>query len=131
MIKEFPHPHATTYYDDELKLMRIKRTSENSDEEYKDSIYFMGKMIEKLKPELIIVDTIGYNYPIGVEVQDWGYKYLGDIAKKYTKKIAYVLTQDLIASLALSDMLDSAREKLSVNVRYFTSEEKAMNWLTE
>ena len=130
-MKNFKSNFYDITYDEDKNFMEIKRYPEDTDEEYKLSIISIGQIIKEHKPQYIFVDMSLYDYPINPQVQEWSTKYLSDLVIRLkTKKIAYLMPKDFVANLAFSDMLDNAR-KMGVYVKYFTSKDKAIEWLTE
>ena len=130
-MKTFKSNFSYITYDEDKKFMNITRYPEDTDEEYKQNILAIGKIIQEQKPDYIFVDMILYTFPIDPQVQAWSTKYLSDLVIKLkTKKIAYLMPKDFIANLALTDMLENSR-KFGVYIKYFTSKQEAMDWITE
>ena len=121
----------TIDYDKDTEIMKVIRHDLNSNEEYTESVYILAGQIEKYKPKKIIVNTKEFKFPIPPDIQEWSRDLLTRLVIRLgVKKVAYVMTEDFIARLALEEILENAK-KMGLNLLYTPSKEEAEQWISK
>lgn len=124
---------GVTFEEDE-KLMIIFFTDETIaylNEEYKEDMIVISKLIEKYKPKKVLTDLTRFRFELDDELQEWHAEHVGKASRNAEiKKNAILLTVDYAAQARVRHTINRMREKKAI-IRYFDRYDDAIKWLKE
>ncbi len=124
--------YSQIFYDEAKNYMLIKRTPETlymTDGDFKKELLEWSKLISKYKPTKGIIDATEFYFVVSPELQVYSLKETFKIAlNNGLNKLGIVQPKDFFAKLSVEQLFD--KENIgSLNLNFFTSLEKAEQWL--
>ena len=116
-----------------IELIYLEGSSTYTDEEYKRETNMFYAFFEERKVEFYCVDSVQFDYIIIPEMQEWLKKTVTPVLIKHQlKKMAIITSADVFIRVSLRQMADKITKEASlVEKKYFTSVQKAREWLVE
>ncbi len=106
-----------------------KKEREMTDEEFMEHLTAFANLFEEYSVKGFFVDSRQYHVITNLTVQGWHDEY---IVPKYiaggVEKIAFVMTTELIAALAIEQAFDEPKAQ-QLNVAFFDDEVEARSWI--
>jgi len=119
-------------YQNESKIFEYQwkpRATELSDEEYRSAMLSVMQQVEALQPRLVVANTKHSSFTIRVEMQKWvAENVIAPAARLGMKKLALVVSSDLIIQLSVEQSLDETVER-PFETKYFDEAAAAYQWL--
>ncbi|HAS39188.1 MAG TPA: hypothetical protein DCS93_01855 [Microscillaceae bacterium] len=137
------HLHSDKYlealYDKKLNLVEFywKNTTEDLTEaEYRMIVSdIVDKVVENVenkqwKAPNWLLDNRDFLFTISPELQQWQAKKIFEPVSKFTKKAAFVMSEDLVTQFAIEQTYDEHKEAKMLT-QYFIDLHQANEWLQE
>lgn len=131
MINVLNTNHTKAYFDKEKQLMLIRRflPEITSEEIYKKEALLWAEIYPQYKPLFQLVDMTENHYVVNSELQKWiEINVLSPAMKSGTKYVAFVVSKELFVKLSHEVIMEQVSASI-FSIRYFDSEEKALEWL--
>ena len=116
-----------------IKWIWSKETSSEkmTAEIFKRELLKETELIEKYKPKFILMDTFDFGFGIAPDIQTWIDKEVyPKWAKSGIKKIALLMSQEIIAQLSIEQAIDENSSKEMIS-KFFETEQLALVWLKD
>ena len=119
-------------YESESKIFEYEwqpRLTELSDEEYRGAMLEVMRHVQALQPRLVVANTKHSSFAIRVDLQKWvAENVIGPAVRLGMKKLALVVSSDLVIQLSVEQSLDETAEK-TFETKYFDEVAAAYQWL--
>lgn len=122
------------YWNKDKKIIKTIWTTplDMPEELYREEVNSQMNVTEEYSPIKMLVDTKEAYYNVKPETQDWiNERFIGLVAKIQLEKMAWIVSEDFFAQVSFDQFMDDATEKQTLNLKHFTNEEDALNWLLE
>ncbi len=115
-----------------LETIRTKESDRMNIAEYKETIEKWAVFVQSVCPKYQLVDQRDFKFPISTELQDWVNKTLViPAAKLGIKKIAFIESPDFFTQISIEQTMADTMNSLPFQVKYFSDNKLAYNWLLE
>jgi hypothetical protein len=98
---------------------------------YKDELLKLVQLIETKQATKQLINTLDFQFTIDIELQDWTDEYITKKNKEAgVRKVAFIIAEEIFSQMSIEQTMDGDEGKI-MDVRYFTSEQEAREWLTK
>lgn len=109
----------------------FEKSEEMSDDDFKNEMEKELEYVQKFNIENYLIDTLNFRFIINPDLQAWADTYINTkLDKLGLKKLAYVVSQDYIAQLSITQTMGES-VKQNYQTHFFASFEEAETWLAE
>lgn len=121
------------YFEDDKILMNVwlPESSQMTDIEFQNEVLIFKAYIEAYKPWALLGNTSRLFFTISTELQQWIdlvlFKTISDLK---IRKYAILASTEFVAKMAIHQTVEQADQYNFIS-RYFDSEQKAFQWLTD
>ena len=126
----FDNQFVTVTYNkisDFLTLRYKPETISMDDDDFK---YIIINQWLKVSAKFSLIDARERYYALSPEIQNWlNNEIFPESFKMGGRKIGMIVSNDLIPAISIEQLADLSKEKCTVEVRYFSNEVDALNWL--
>ena len=125
---------CTYYYDNRNKFLIQLWTNENDDmteDDYKNEMQNYLNFVQKHTIFHALINLKQFNFTIAPHIQTWVDENIAIHANKIVKKIAFVLSQDLMVALSVEQVMTEDEGKNYKALNYFDNEKAAKKWLLD
>lgn len=99
------------------------------DTDFQESIIGIQTAILTAKPRNIFADTLHMKYAIVPELQEWHNEIIFPaMVSVNVRKLGIVVSQDIFTQISIEQLIEDSINN-EIQVRYFSSEESALQWL--
>lgn len=134
MTKEIHKTKYAIYYLDEVNsVLTQKWTNSNSqmnEEEYKIDMLNYLKYVEEYKTRRALIDTKKFGYSINPKEQEWIDNNIAIKANTIVEKIAFILPTNIFEKVSIEQTMNETKGKEYKYIKYFSTKDEALNWLT-
>ena len=95
--------------------------------DFKTSIQQIWNAVKHYRPVGFLGDTRFFSYVVTIDLQQWYGQNIGDTFGTHTKRIAMLVTSELIAQLSIEQTIEE--DHSTVITQYFDNEDRATKWL--
>lgn len=104
-------------------------SADMTDDLYKAEMGAYVELVEQHRPKNVLIDCREFYFPIVPELQEWtDANIFPRILASDVKHVAIVIPSELIASLAIEQVMEEAKG-VEFTTRYFDDREQAREWL--
>ena len=130
MKKVYENKFVVVYSDATNKYARFNWKEETvtmDDTGFREVIGFWVSV----SPYACLVDSREFNYTMSLEIQEWlNSEVYPEIYKRGSRKVAMLVPNDLISSIAVEQLSDLSKQGGTVILQYFSKEADALAWIT-
>lgn len=103
------------------------------EETYRQEINNFFEVVKKCEPQFVLLDATQANYNVQPETQEWMVTtHFPVYVKIGLKKMAILMSQDIITQLSLEQTIDEGKEANDpFETQYFSQESEAQQWLNQ
>lgn len=107
----------------------LPASEEMEEHNYQEESLNFLEILLKNQPERFIADTREMNFGITPDLQAWTNEHILSKVLGILKKVAFVISKELITQLSIEQTMDES-EEATLKTRYFDNREAAWDWLT-
>lgn len=102
-----------------------------SPKSYKDELLKLVQLIENKQVTKQLINTLDFQFTIDIELQDWTDQVITKRTKEAgVQKAAFIIAEEIFSQMSIEQTMDGDEGKI-MDVRYFTSEQEAREWLAK
>lgn len=97
---------------------------------FKESITGIQKAILTAKPRIIFADTLHMKYAIVPELQEWHNEIIFPaMVSANVHKLGILVSKDIFTQISIEQLIEDSINN-DIQVRYFSSKDSALQWLS-
>lgn len=129
--------YIEVFYDEDTNLYRARylpATINMTDQEWRDQMMMLKKLIEKYRPKYIIDDNRERLYGYSPEMQEWTLSLFTELWNRIElKKYAQILPKEIIGKLTSMQIEEMAVNDFEMKYQYkmIDDYESALSWINE
>lgn len=102
-----------------------------SPQNYKEELLKLVQLIEEQNATKQLINTLNFQFTIDIELQEWTDEYITKKNKEAgIRKVAFIIAEEIFSQMSIEQTMDGDEGKI-MDVRYFTSEQEASEWLAK
>lgn len=122
------------FFDQETGIMHNTWKSDSltmTPDDYRTDLIKLVNLVEKHSPTKQLINTKEFAFTIDIDLQQWTDE---EVNKKNreagVEKAAFVIAEEIFTQMSIEQAMEG-NEGADINIRYFTTEEEAHDWLLE